>query len=119
MDDFIKKLTALRMGAGKTAGKAGKFVADELKGTLENMSPAAVEGRYKAMDQARADRDAEMIRENFGNEENYRKTLGLDTPEGQDLFTPPYQKVGKAIGKAGVGVKNLFDRLVQMRGGGK
>lgn len=108
MDEFKKKLTALRMGA--------KGVA---KGTLSNMKKSWDGTATREMDQARKDRDDRMIRENFGNEENYRKTLGLDTEEGKDIFTPPYQKAGKAIGKAVKGTKNLFDRLVSVRGGGK
>lgn len=115
MDEFTKKLTALRMGVAK-AGGAAKSVA---KGTLANMKRGLDGTAQKEMDQARKDRDQKMIRENFGSEENYRKTLGLDTKEGQDLFTPPYQKAGKAIGKAAKGAKNLFDRLVSVRGGGK
>lgn len=119
MDEFTKKLTALRMGASKAAGKAGKFVADEAKGTLANMKRGLDGTAQREMDQARKDRDQKMIRENFGSEENYRKTLGLDTKEGQDLFTPPYQKAGQAIGKGLKKAKGLFDRLVAVRGGGK
>jgi hypothetical protein len=115
MDEFTKKLTALRMGAAK-AGGAAKSVA---KGTLANMKRGLDGTAQKEMDEARKKRDSDMIRENFGSEENYRKTLGLDTKEGQDLFTPPYQKAGKAIGKAVKGAKGLFDRLVSVRGGGK
>lgn len=96
------------MGAAKAA-----------KGTVANMKRGLDGTAQKEMDQAREARDQAMIRENFGNEENYRKTLGLDTKEGQDLFTPPYQKAGKAIGKAVKGAKGLFDRLVKVRGSGK
>lgn len=115
MNEFTKKLTALRMGAAK-AGGAAKSVA---KGTAANMKRGLDGTAGKEMAKAREDRDQAMIRENFGNEENYRKTLGLDTKEGQDLFTPTYQKVGKAIGKAAKGAKGLFDRLVSVRGGGQ
>lgn len=108
MDEFKKKLTDLRMGAKNVA-----------KGTLANMKKGLDGTAQKEMDQARQERDQRMIRENFGNEENYRKTLGLDTKEGQDLFTPPYVKAGRAIGKAAKGAKSLFDRLVSVRGGGK
>lgn len=89
---------------GKIKG-AAKGATNVLLQTLRNMSPDAVEGRYKAMDEARANRDADMIRENFGNEENYRNTLGLDTQEGRDLFTPPYQKV----------MRSFADRLAKAR----
>lgn len=111
MEEFTKKLTALRMGA-KKAGGAAKSVA---KGTLANMKRGLDGTAAKEMDQARKDRDQKMIRENFGNEENYRKTF-----EGsEDLFTPPYQKAGKAIGKGLKSAKGFFDRLVSVRGGGK
>lgn len=85
----------------KDKAKGAAMKAQEmLLGTLRNMSPDAVEDRYEAMDQSRADRNAEMIRENFGNEENYRETLGLDTPEGDALFTPWYTKLARSLAKA-------------------
>ena len=108
MEDFKKRLTNLRMGAKKA-----------VKGTVANMKRGLDGTAGREMEEARKARDSKMIQENFGNEENYRKTLGLDTDEGKDLFTPPYQKAGKAVGKAIKGTKGLFDRLVQMRGGGK
>jgi len=89
----------------KKAAQAARFAQDELLGTLRNMSPKAVGDRYRAVDQARADEGSRMIRENFGNEDNYRKTLGLDTPEGKDLFTPPYAKV----------MQSFADRLAKAR----
>lgn len=110
MEEFTKRLTAIRSGAGKAAKKAGKAVGKGVDMMLE---------KQKGVADARKERDDRMIRENFGSEENYRKTLGLDTKEGQDLFTPPYQKAGKAIGRAVKGAKGLFDRLVSVRGGGK
>lgn len=79
------------------AKSAALAAQDVLLGTLRNMSPDAVEGRYRAMDQARKDRDQSMIQENFGNEENYRDTLGLDTPEGDALFTPWYTKLARSL----------------------
>lgn len=115
MDEFTKRLTALRMGAAK----AGGTVKSVAKGTLANMKRGLDGTAQKEMDQARKDRDQKAIRENFGSEENYRKTLGLDTKEGQDLFTPAYQKAGKAIGKGLKKGEDLFDRLVSVRGGGK
>lgn len=110
MEEFTKRLTAIRQSAGKAAKKAGRAVGKGIDVVLEKQDGVA---------KARKERDDKMIRENFGSEENYRKTLGLDTKEGQDLFTPPYQKAGKAIGKGLKGAKNLFDRLVSVRGGGK
>jgi hypothetical protein len=82
------------------AKKAALGAQEVLLGTLRNMSPEAVGKRYEAVDQARRDRDEEMIRENFGSEENYRDTLGLDTPEGEALFTPWYAKLARAIAGA-------------------
>ena len=93
------------MNITDTAKKAAAAAQSVLLGTLRNMSPAAVEGRYQAQDQAASDRDQAMMRENFGNEANYRDALGLDTPEGKDLFTPPYQKV----------MRSFADRLAQAR----
>ena len=79
---------------------AGLATQEALLGALRNMSPAAVEDRYRAVDQAKRDKGAEMIRQNFGNEENYRKTLGLDTPEGDALFTPWYTKLARRLAAA-------------------
>lgn len=94
-------------------------IKDILVGTLKNMSPSATAARYKAMDSARRERDDAMIRENFGNEENYRKTLGLDTPEGQKLFTPAYvtalRAIGKGANKVGDGMSSFAKRLMQAR----
>lgn len=72
---------------------------DILVGTLRNMSPNAVEARMRAGDAARAAETARMIRENFGSEERYRANLGLDTPEGKALFTPPYQTAMQELAK--------------------
>lgn len=110
MDEFTKKLTAIRQGAGKAAKKAGSAMGKGVDAMIE---------KQKGVSDARKERDDAMIRQNFGNEENYRKTLGLDTKEGQDLFTPTYVKAGRAIGNAAKGVKGFFDRLVSVRGGGK
>lgn len=110
MEEFTKRLTAIRQGAGKAAKKVGSAVGKGVDTLIE---------KQKAVDDARKARDQKMIAENFGSEAEYRKRLGLDTPEGQDLFTPPYQKAGKAIGKVVSGAKGIFDRLVKMRGGGK
>ena len=110
MNEFTKRLTAIRQAPGKLAKKAGNAAGKGVD---------AVVAKQKGVADARKDRDDAMIRENFGNEENYRKTLGLDTKEGQDLFTPSYVKAGRAIGKAAKGAKGLFDRLVKVRGGGK
>lgn len=78
---------------GNKVKKALSGAKDVLVGTLRNMSPAATEARMREADRLKQEETLRMIRENFGSEENYRKTLGLDTPEGRELFDPPYAKV--------------------------
>lgn len=53
----LARVAALKAALGAAAGKAGTFVKDEVKGTLANISPAAVEGRYQAIDDAQRARD--------------------------------------------------------------
>ena len=110
MNDFIKRLTAIRKGASGIAKKGGQAIGRGVDSVIE---------KQKAVGDAREARDRKAMLENFGSEENYRKTIGLDTPEGQELFTTPYAKAGQMAGKAVKGVKGMFDRLVSLRGGGK
>lgn len=102
MEQFTKQLTAIRQGAASAPKKMVKSVISKQKGVQA----------------AKDARDQEMIRENFGNEENYRKTFGSKERE-DELYTPLYQKAGKAVGGALKGAKSFFDRLVGVRGGGK
>jgi len=84
MDEFTKRLTAVRSGG--------------------NMSDL------------KRDRNRKMIRENFGNEENYKSNLDQRSDKMKDLETPLYQKAGRAVGKAAKSAKGFFDRLSQVRG---
>ncbi len=85
---------------GKKLGKKVALDAQKvLIGTLRNMSPKAAADRAQAADQARTARDQGMIRENFGNEGNYRDAIGLDTPEGDALFTPWYTKLARSLSR--------------------
>lgn len=88
-------------------GKLLTGAKDTLVGTLRNMSPGAAEARMKAMDQAKQEETLRMLRDNFGSEENYRQTIGLDTPEGRELFDPPYAKV----------LRPLVEAMIRARGG--
>lgn len=104
MNDFIEKLVSLRSDVGRGAKKAGRAIANTAKGTLANMSPGAVEDRYRAMDESRRSRNEELINENFGNVENYLNTIPdegtQERAEYDELFTPVYVKMlRKLLGK--------------------
>lgn len=104
MEDFTKRLTALRSNAGQAVKGAGKTMKKGLDGTAG-----------KEMEDARMKQSQEMIRKNFGNEENYRKSTANDG----DLFDLPYQKAGRMIGKMRKGVakgaQSLMQRLSNLR----
>jgi len=104
MDEFTKRLTALRSSPGQAVKGAVKTMKKGLDGTAS-----------KAIEEARKKQSEEMIRKNFGNEENYRKS----TENDGDLFELPYQKVGKMAGKAvkgmAKGAQSLMQRLSSLR----
>lgn len=58
----LARLSALKDLLGNAASGAGHFIVDEAKGTLANLSPAAVAGRYAAVDQAAKDRNDAIVR---------------------------------------------------------
>lgn len=64
----LARVAALKAALGSAASKVGHTVADEARGTLANLSPAAVAGRYAAVDQAASDRnDAIVQAQGYGN----------------------------------------------------
>jgi len=94
MNDFIQKLAELRQG------------------TMQNMK----RGPGQAMQdvaEATAARDEAMKSENFPNPESY--PIDMNNPQDQELFTPTYAKVGQAIGKAGQGIGDFIQRLLNLR----
>jgi hypothetical protein len=99
------------MNIKKTAKRIGAGAMNMLKGTLENMGSEATKKRYAEMDASAAKKRADMIRENFGNEERYREVSNPDDP----LFTPTYKKVGAGIGKAVKGLGSFTERLMNAR----
>lgn len=102
MQDFQDRLMALRSGAKAAA-----------KGTAANMKKGFDGTARKEMDKAKMDQSREMIRKNFGNEENYRKNI--EETGNEDLFTPPYKKAAVAVGDAVRGTKSFLERLMQAR----
>lgn len=80
MNDFINKLVSLG------------------KGTMANMSSDAVKKRKQEMAESTQARDEGMIRENFGNRENYENIIGKPgEAEYEKLFTPVYVKILRSL----------------------
>lgn len=91
MDEFKKRLTAVRMGAKKAVGKGVDTFIDKQKGVTD----------------ARRERNR-LLEENAG-----------PVAEDSELFDSPYKKPAKAIKRGVMKAKGFFDRLASVRGSEK
>lgn len=82
----LARAAQIRDALTKTAGNAGHFVMDEARGTLANLSPSAVAGRYAAVDQAKADEANSLARSNGFPDAAAVNALHPDIPT-TDWFT--------------------------------
>lgn len=96
MDEFNKRLTAIRMGGKKMLGKGVDKLIEKQKGVTD----------------ARREKNRDLAEKAGGGQ--FTKE---DAESG--LFDSPYKKPAKAIGKVAKKAKGFFDRLVSVRGGEK
>lgn len=48
----LARAAAIKDALASAAGNAGHFAMDEARGTIANLTPSAIAGRYRAVDQA-------------------------------------------------------------------
>lgn len=99
----------------KGAAKLGSGALNLLKGTLKNMGPEATKKRYAEMDASSAEKRADLIRENFGNEERYRQVSDPDNPLFETTTTKVARGLAKGGKKIGKGLGSFVERLANAR----
>lgn len=87
IQEALARVNALKQALGTAASKAGSFVGKEVKGTLENISPAAIGKRWEDTAKAPAEVGAAAIKRAFpGGEEQYAALQGKEpVPTGNML----------------------------------
>lgn len=103
IQNALAHLAAIKDALGTAASKAGSFVADEAKGTLANLAPAAVAARYRAVDQAQQD-TADQAARAAGWPGGTAQWAEFDK-------TQPHPASGNVLGDLAGSIANLYGRI--------
>ena len=96
MDEFIKRLTELRQGAGNALGKGVDAIVNRQQGVTD----------------ANRERNIGLVQNAAPTAEGYRAAFDNSSP----LFDSPYKGVVDSVTNAGSALKDLLSRLMNARG---